>query len=577
MGRSFGAAGRLLFATAAIAAAATMVGCGGGSNGSNASGGSPATSSGGPSGPLLRPIRVLGPSPSYDPNENEAVKLVIDGMKQLGMQVQFNPVPDFPALDEAVKQNKYDIAASGYIGTEDRLEPTSLLAVPLSCATVKAGNYSNYCSKKYDKLLKVAETSTDQARRKQVVDQMQELLAKDLPMLVLYHPQVPVMYNTDQVSNAVYSPGAVYFHSKNILQAVPANGTLTVGDSNTGTTMNPMCTKDASDFESSFRNLNFDTLTRLDENGQVMNWMASDIAYPNARTIVVTLRDDLNFFDGSPVTADDVAFSYNFTKQWKVGQFAGPLSNVKSVRAVGPNKVRFDLKGGAGPIGAVLFSHLGILPKKVWDGVTEREGVKTPCDWKDFSLMGSGPYKIVSDDPNEALQLVRNDDYWSPGKAQKVVLHYYSSSQAQYLDMVSGNLDFTESDPGFTPTQVDQAQSKSFLSIQYKPSITDRYMAFNMLDGLPFHDFALRKAVAQVVDYDTIVSGILHGKADAGAGIIAPANTTWHDDAVKFPQFDLDAAKQTLTKAGYTWDDSGRLHAPANGSPQEFPPEGSGS
>ncbi|MQA92718.1 MAG: hypothetical protein GEU90_21255, partial [Gemmatimonas sp.] len=136
-------------------------------------------------GSVMPTVRILGPSPAYDPNQNEAMKVVMEGMAELGMETEVETVPDFPAFDDVASARDYDLAFAGYVGTMLRLEPTELLGAPLSCAGVDSTNYSGYCKQEYEKLLQQANTASDADKRHSVVDQMQQMLAADLPMIVM--------------------------------------------------------------------------------------------------------------------------------------------------------------------------------------------------------------------------------------------------------------------------------------------------------------------------------------------------------------------------------------------------------
>jgi peptide/nickel transport system substrate-binding protein len=547
--------GALIAVTGALAL--TFAACGGGDSDSSSEEGSPAQRGGTP----VPAIRMLGPSPAYDPGQNEALKVVQEGMQELGLTVEFEGVPDFGTFDEQARQHEFDIGSTGYLGTLPRLEPTELMGPAFLCANVDGTNYSGYCNEEFDSLFQTAVAESDPATRKEAIDEAQVLLSQDLPMVVKYYPVVSTIYNKEQLSNPTFVPASGYFNFWTFENAEPADGTMTVGIAEPGQSMNPMC--NAAYFqESEYQLLVWDPLTRVGPDGQAENWLAENIERPDDTTIVVTIRDGVSFSDGSPLTAEDVAFTFNYYKRWEVPRFVNQTANLEKVSVTGDNEVTFKLAEPNGALEFSLLSAVGILPKKIWNNVTERENVKTPCDWESPEYVGSGPYKFVSYDPNQALRLERNDDHFQPPKAREFVGRYFATQQSLFLDMRAGNTDMHDADPGFTPSQIEQAESDGHLEVRREPSTTVRFFIFNLRAGSPFEDYALRKAVAEVVDYDTIVAGILHNEGVPGAGIIAPANEAWHNDAVEFPPYDVEAARATLEEAGYTWDGSDKLVAP---------------
>jgi peptide/nickel transport system substrate-binding protein len=551
----------------AVALCLPTAACGGSSD-SDGGDGTPATSSG-PAGEPVPALKILGPSPAYDPGQNESLKVVQEGMEELGMQVEFEGVPDFGTFDEQALKHEFDIGSTGYLGTLPRLEPTVLMGPAFDCDALDGSNYSGYCNDAYEEAFNTAVEADDEAQREAAVDEAQEQLATDLPMIVKYYPIVSTIYNEQTSQNPTFIPATGFFNFWTFTQAEPDDGSLTFGFAEAGTTMNPMC-NDSYFSDSEYQMLIFDPLTRVGPDGAVRNWAASEIERPDPTTVLVTLRDDMSFHDGSPVTPQDVAFTFNFVKKHEVGRFIDQTALLNSVKAVGDNQVEFKLDQPYGPLEFALFSGVGILPEKIWSNVVERENLDSPCEWEDPNLIGSGPYKLVNYDPNKAVRLERNDDHFQPPRAQELVGRYFATQQSLFLDMRAGNVDYHDADPGFTPSQIQQAQGDEHLAIRKSPSTTVRFFVFNMREGKPFEDFALRKAVAQVVDYDTIVTGILNGEAEPGAGIIAPANERWHNPSVSFPEYDVEAARATLTEAGYSWDDEGRLLAPADREPQPF-------
>ena len=562
-------------------AVAVMLGlalCVGGCFGGSEEGGSDGAAVEGASsvGDPVPPVTILGPSPSYDASQNESLKLLVDGMAELGIEASIEGTPDYGTFAEASAAHEYGIASAGYVGTPARLEPSELMGPGFLC-DLEETNFAGYCSEAYDEAFAQIQGTMDEDARHDLVDEGQQMLADDLPMVTMYYPSSPEMYNSSLVSGAVLARASGFFNFWTFHDAEPnaADGLLTVGHASRGIPMNPMCNASGGFTELEYQLMIFEPLTRVDKDGAVVNWAADSIEQTDDTTLTVKLRDDLEFTDGKPVTAEDVAFTYNYMKEWKVALYTAILDRIESVRAVDPQTVEFKLTE---PYAPFLFqsSQIGIMPKHVWDGVVERENLKTPCEWENPDLTGSGPYKFVEYKPRQRLRLERNDAHFDPPAAKGLVQRYYASTQSLFLDLLAGNVQFHGNAPSFTPTQVEEAEANEDLTVEIVPSITVRWIAFNMRDGSPFQDYPLRKAVSHVIDYPTIVDGLLRGQGEPGAGVISPYNELWHNAEAEWPQYDVEAAKQTLADAGYGWDDSGKLHFPANHTPQEFG-DGAGS
>lgn len=568
---------KVLAALCVLALASVLAACGG-DDSKSSSGGSQEidelpVSDAGDLGEPVPAIKVIGPSPGYDPAENEAMQLMVDAMKEIGLKVEYQGFPDFTSLADATAANDFGdfaIVSAGYLGNVDRLEPSALLTPTFTCDAVGDSNWSGYCRDEFDQLLADANAELDEGARKELIDEIQDLLADDLPMLVLYHPAVPAVYNSSDVSDVVLSPAAAYFHFQNLVEANPADGAITVGASEAGAPLNPMCNEGSYFQTYEYQGLIYDRLTRIDAEGNPQLWMAESIERDGDTTVVVKLRDGLEFSNGDPVTADDVKFTYDYINEWKVGYYSGPLGHVKSISTEGDDTVIFELKDAYAQIEAELFGRVGILPKSIWENVVEKEGLKHPCDYQKHDFIGSGPYTLDYYDPAQGIRLLRNDGYFEPANAKEIIGRVYSSQQSLFQDLLAGEVDFTDSDPGFTPSQISQAEGNSNLTVEDVETLTVRFMQFNLRDGSPFQDLALRTAVGHMLDSGQIVGGILAGRGTAGAGIIAPANTRWHNEEVEFPAYNPQQAVEVLTEAGYGWDESGRLHFPSDHEPQVF-------
>lgn len=550
-----------------FAAIATVaIGCSGASSsdsGGNAGGLPEAT------GDPVPAIKILGPSPAYDSGQNEAMQVVGEGLEQIGLTVEYEGMPDFGTFAETAAQGEFDVAASGYIGTLPRLDPSQLMGSPFLCDSGPDSNFSGYCNEEYDEIFGESLVTVDEDERGGLVNQAQQILAEDLPMVVAYYPTVATLYNSEAVADPVFSPATGYFNFWTFTQAKPTgtDGVLAVGFAERGTSINPTCNSGGYFQEQEYQTLVYDTLTRIEADGGIVNWAAEDISI-DGPNVTIKLRPGMVFHDGSPVTAEDVAFTMNYMKEWQVGQYLDVTDRVKSAKATNKLTVEMILSEPYAPLRS-SFAQIPILPHKVWGDVVESEGLESPCDWSKPNYLGSGPYVFESFNPNQAIRLSRFDDHFQPAAAAEFVGRYYATAQSLFLDLMAGSVYLHDSDPGFTPSQVEEAENSGTLTVTREPSITVRWMSFNTRDSSPFADPALRKAAAHLVDYELITGGILQGQGTEGAGVLAPANERWHDSSIEWPRFDLAAAEEILAEAGYGVDENGALHFPGSGSGAE--------
>jgi len=213
--------------------------------------------------------------------------------------------------------------------------------------------------------------------------------------------------------------------------------------------------------------------------------------------------------------------------------------------------------------------------------VVEREKLATPEQWASPNLVGSGPYRFVSLKAAQEIRLTRFDKHFAPPKTKDWLFILYASQEAEFLALLSKELDFY--DRRLTAVQVEEARRIPFLETTETPDIGIYWLQFNLRPKSPFHDYPFREAFAHLIDSKTIIGTVLHGLGEPGRGMIAPANTFWHNPAIPsqeaegkphYHQFDPAKARAILKAGGYEWGDDGRLYHPKDFKPQPYPRPG---
>jgi len=153
----------------------------------------------------------------------------------------------------------------------------------------------------------------------------------------------------------------------------------------------------------------FDSLmTRaLDEPDAVYSLVASsgDIA-PDGRSVVFKMRPEAKFADGTPVTADDVVFSFNALKEKGHPMYSLSLRDVVKAEALDPHTVRYEFKGDLIRDLPLTVAELPILSKAFYtEQPFDQSSLKKP--------LGSGPYVIGDYKPGTFVSYKRRPDYWA--------------------------------------------------------------------------------------------------------------------------------------------------------------------
>ena len=157
-------------------------------------------------------------------------------------------------------------------------------------------------------------------------------------------------------------------------------------------------------------------IEKLRAEGKSDEEIQKDESVPPAIQVVFIMREGVSFSDGTPLTADDVVFTYQFTMNPQINapRDRAYLSRISSVEKTGEREVTFTY---AEPYfnAFELAASIGILPRHFYEPIK-------PETFNDSVglLLGSGPYRLPNPEnwrPGETVELLRNHRYWGVGGA----------------------------------------------------------------------------------------------------------------------------------------------------------------
>ncbi len=273
------------------------------------------------------------------------------------------------------------------------------------------------------------------------------------------------------------------------------------------------------------------------------------------------LREDIQWFDGTPLTAEDVEFTYNLMVDPETPTaYAGDFKNIKEFKRTG--KYSFEVRYDKVFARSLITWASDILPKHILEG----EDLNTTKYRR--NPIGAGPYKLKEWVPGRRLVLEANEDYFE-GRPyiDELVYRIIPDLSTQFLELKSGSLD----DMGLTPQQYlfqtkgrkweTEFQKFKYLSFSYT------YLAFNMESPF-FGDVRVRKAVNYALDKEEIVKGVLLGLGYPALGPYKPG--TWvYNEKLKPYGYHPEKAMQLLKEAGWA-DTDGDGVLDRDGKPFSF-------
>src|SRR6478609_9127884 len=212
------------------------------------------------------------------------------------------------------------------------------------------------------------------------------------------------------------------------------------------------------------------------------------------KTIVFHLRD-AKFSDGSPVTADDVAFSLNRFKDPKVNTLLPFLAtSIASVTAPNTKTVVMKLKR----VDGAILSNLTVFPASITP-----KAVVTKLGDKAFAQnpVGSGPFVVQSWTRGQNLKMSRNPHYWRPGQPylDGVEFDFITNDNTRILNLQSGQADVAENIPF---SQVDSL-GKGSTKVEIAPLASIDAIWLNN-NHKPFDDKLVRQALNYATDKNAI-------------------------------------------------------------------------
>lgn len=281
----------------------------------------------------------------------------------------------------------------------------------------------------------------------------------------------------------------------------------------------------------------FDTLVEPDENLQMRpalaeSWEVSD----DELTWTFRLRPGVTFHDGSPLTAEDVAFSYNRIIDEELTN-VDKFSAVTSVEAPDPATVVIRVDR---PVPNMLtnlggFKGMAIVSRR---NVESGEIATHP--------IGTGPFAFANQRSGDSITLVANPDYWDGAPDISGVRFRFISEPSTALSALqAGEIDWTDSVP---PQRVQQLRNDESITLAVEPSNDYWYLALNEARE-PWNDVRVRQAIAYAIDRDAIVQATSYGTA-AKNQLAIPEGNPWYVPYDRYGEGGLDKARELLDEAG---------------------------
>ncbi|QZQ57232.1 ABC transporter substrate-binding protein [Curtobacterium sp. TC1] len=276
--------------------------------------------------------------------------------------------------------------------------------------------------------------------------------------------------------------------------------------------------------------------------GKGTPWLASKWSQPDAKTIDMTIRQGVEWSDGSPFSAKDVVFTFDLLKKFPAMDVKGAWQHIERIEQDGDHVV-FHLKSEDVPSLNIIGATY-ILGEQHW------RGVKDPTTWRDPNPVGTGPF-VLGNYTDQQYSMNKNPTYWQADKI--AIKHLILPATNTQLDTVTRGYDWAYS---FISDVKGTWGAASETNQWWFPAGGVIGLIPNLTKA-PYNDVNVRKGISLALNRDDIAETASEGNLSAAGqtGLILPNQEQYLNPDIPDQGMitqDVDAAKRELAKSGYT-------------------------
>ena len=513
----------------------------------------------------IRRIDLISRPQAAQPAEFQFTQLVAQEWRRLGLDVNVRVMPWEQMLDIVwSSRDAWDTTAWQMVGRPERSDPDEIIFNLFHSSTAERGfNFIGYSNPEFDAVAEAQRVTLDPDERRELIRQAQAILAVDQPNMMLAHPQSTYAFN-----QSVWNPDSVVDQGgigiRNTwtfmsLEPVGDQRDIILNSSDNVQAINPLFISGGVD--SWITELVWDRLMRIGPDGLPTPWAATGFEWIDDTTITVTLRDDMMWHDGEPVTPEDVRFSFEAAGSGEAPMYSPFVANIESIDIDGMD-ITFNLTAPSAAFLTASLAKINLIPRHIWEPILEdlAGSDQNAESVQENPPVGSGPFRFRSWAQNEEIVLSANEDHFNAPNADRWILRIVPNVEAALGMLRSGEINFLADLPGDPSVLQAAVEQDENLVMASAVDIGFRYVAFNNRRA-PFDDPAFRNALSSAVDRRLVVGAAFRGFAVPSSSVVSPALEFWHNEETAMTEAGIDHAMSLLEAAGYRIVD-GRLHYP---------------
>ena len=323
-----------------------------------------------------------------------------------------------------------------------------------------------------------------------------------------------------------------------------------------------------------FNNQVYEALVTRDNANKLIPALATSWRLADPTTWEFKLRQNVKFHGGEPFTADDVVFSFQRALQ-PTSDYKGYLANTREIVKVDDYTVQIKTNG-PNPLVVDNLTTVFIMSKK-W---AEQHNAAKPQDFKNKeenyavrNANGTGPFILVSREPDVKTVVKRNDAYWGRGEVPleitELTLTTIKQDATRVAALLSGEVDVVQDVP---VQDIERLKASPNLRVTEGPENRTIFFGFDVASPElassdvkgrnPFADVRVRRAVNLAINRQAIQRVVMRGQSVPAGTIAPPFVNGYKKEFDNIAPVDVAKAKAELAAAGYPNGFSVSLHCP---------------
>ena len=295
--------------------------------------------------------------------------------------------------------------------------------------------------------------------------------------------------------------------------------------------------------------------------GNSQDWLATNIEQvsDDARVWDITLRQDVKWHDGTPFTAEDVAFTFEYYREGPANRWTHHASSVPrmvGIEVLDEYRVRLTSEKPMPNFDRITAADLPIIQKAQWEGVEE------PRSFTEIGV-GTGPYRLVEYEADRFYRFEANEDYWRGAPVVKHLdLVMIKDPQTMFTALKTGEIDGAARPvpPELVLEWIDDPSIEMISS----PTLWGAWLDINV-GRQPFADREVPRAVTLAVDTAPMLDRIMLGQGKPGTHAWPHVDSFWTKPELSAPH-DPQQAAAILDERGFADTDGDGFRELPDGS-----------